>query len=72
MKPEDFANINRAAMETALFLNRRILGQEKASNVVQIATAYNSGKWEWANMPPGVATYARKCKEFYDSEPMPE
>jgi hypothetical protein len=72
MRPEDFANVHRAAMETAMFLNRRVLGQEHASNLIQIATAYNSGKWEWANMPPGVAVYARQCKGFYESEPMPE
>jgi hypothetical protein len=71
MRPEEFANLNRAALETALFLNRRIL-DHGADNVIKIATAYNSGKWEWANMPPGVAMYAQQCRRYYETEPMAE
>jgi hypothetical protein len=72
MRPEDFLDVNRACMETALFLNRRVLGAEHADTVQKIAVAYNSGKWEWANMPPGVAQYARQCQGFYDTEPLAE
>lgn len=71
VRPEDFANINRAAMETALFINRRIIDHEKAQTVEQIAMAYNSGKWQWEQVPAGVARYAAQCRGYYDAAQMP-
>lgn len=71
-KPEDFANISRCAMEVVTFINRRILGGEKAQTIEAIAEAYNSGKWAWLEVPPGVERYAADCRRYYDTEVMPE
>ena len=69
--PDDMARIDRCALETVRFLNNRILKQEGAATVTQIAEAYNSGKWRWQRVPPGVATYAADCVRYYETEPMP-
>lgn len=71
MKPEDFANISRCAMEVVTFINRRILSGEKATTLEQIAEAYNSGKWAWLTVPPGVERYGADCRRYYDTEGMP-
>jgi hypothetical protein len=69
--PDDMARIERCAMEAVGFINRRILRAEKATTVAEIAEAYNSGKWQWAEVPAGVVRYAAQCREYYESEPMP-
>jgi hypothetical protein len=71
MRPEDFTNVNRAAMETVIFINRRILGAEKATTLEEIAEAYNSGKWAWLTGPRGAERYAADCREHYDTMPLP-
>ncbi len=70
-RPEDFANLDRAAMETVQFINWRILGLEQATTVEQVAVAYNSGKWKWMTTPPGAANYAQECLRYYNTVPMP-
>jgi hypothetical protein len=71
MKPENFADIDRAADQAVRFINRRILLLERATTVAQIAAAYNSGKWKWLIVPPGVERYAAQCEGYYESTPMP-
>lgn len=71
MRPEDFTNVNRAAMEAVIIINRRILGAEKATTLEEIAEAYNSGKWKWLALPPGVERYAADCRRYYDTVPLP-
>ena len=72
MRPEDFAILDRCGLEVTSFINARILGHEQATTVEQIAEAYNSGKWQWASVPPGVAKYAADCVRYYSSLEMPE
>jgi hypothetical protein len=69
--PDDMANLNRCAMATVTFLNRQILDREHPQTLEEIAEAYNSGKWKWQSVPPGVERYAEDCRKYYDSEPMP-
>lgn len=69
--PDDMTNLNRCAMETVTFINRRILKLEQAKTIAEIAEAYNSGKWQWHEVPPGVETYAADCVKYYENEPMP-
>lgn len=71
MQPEDFANLSRCAMEVVSFINHRILQAEKAQGVEEIAEAYNSGKWAWLEVPPGVERYAAQCRGYYDTAAMP-
>ena len=71
MRPEDFTNVNRAAMEVVLFINRVILAREQATTLEEIAEAYNSGKWAWLTVPPGVERYAADCRRYYDTVPLP-
>lgn len=72
MRPEDFAILDRCAMEVASFINARILDYEHAITVAEIAEAYNSGKWQWMIVPPGVAQYAADCSRYYNTVAMPE
>lgn len=65
MRPQDFADVDRAADQAVRFINRRILLLEKATTITQIAEAYNSGKWKWLAVPPGVARYAAQCEQYY-------
>jgi hypothetical protein len=69
--PDDMAQIGRAALETATFLNRRVLHLKMAKTVAQIAMTWNSGKWDWAIVPPGVQQYADDCVKYYENFPMP-
>lgn len=70
--PEEMAvNVNRCALETAGFINRRILKLQQAKTVEEIAIAYNSGKWQWLEVPAGVERYAADCVKYYESEPLP-
>jgi hypothetical protein len=71
MQPEDFATLARCGLEVAQFLNRYVLGQRHADTVLRIAETYNSGKWQWLKVPPGVAHYGAECVHFYENEPMP-
>ncbi len=71
MSPDQFADLDRAALEVTAFINARILLHEKASTVAEIAEAYNSGKWQWLSVPPGVATYAADCQRYYDAAAAP-
>jgi hypothetical protein len=71
MKPENFADINRAAAQAVRFINRRILQAEQAKTIEQIAVAYNSGKWKWLTVPPGAERYAKDCQRYYDTTAMP-
>lgn len=71
MTPADFASANRAGMEVASFINNRILKSQHATTVTQIAEAYNSGKWAWLEVPPGVARYAADCQRYYETEALP-
>lgn len=71
--PEEMAvNVNRCALETIGFINRRILKAQRAETVTEIAEAYNSGKWQWRDVPAGVERYAEQCEKYYESEPMPD
>lgn len=70
VSPDDMTRAERCAMETAGFINRRILQHLQAKTIEAIAMAYNSGKWNWEDVPAGVARYAAQCREYYDSEPM--
>jgi hypothetical protein len=72
MAPEDFANLSRCGLEVAQFLNSYVFEHRKATTVEQVAETYNSGKWQWLKVPPGVAKYAAQCREFYDHVAMPE
>lgn len=72
MRPEDFASLDRCALEVATFINARILGHEHATTVEEIAEAYNSGKWQWMTTPAGVQTYVADCRRYYDTAVMPE
>lgn len=67
MKPEDFSNLNRAALEVVRHINRRILEPQKPTTVAEIATAYNSGKWHWTKLKPGVQRYAEECVKYYEA-----
>lgn len=69
--PEDFAQLERCALETTAFVNARILIHERAQTVQQVAMAYNSGRWNWDAVPAGVARYAEQCQGYYANEPMP-
>lgn len=69
--PDDMARIDRCALAVVGFLNREILGREKAQTLEEIAEAYNSGKWKWQTVPAGVARYAADCRKYYETEPMP-
>lgn len=69
--PDDMERVDRCALETVRFINARILKGEGATTIAEIAEAYNSGKWRWMEVPPGVATYAADCVKYYDTEPMP-
>lgn len=69
--PEAMAQIERCGLETSVFINRRILKAEKAQTVAAIAEAYNSGRWQWDEVPAGVQQYAADCVKYYESEPMP-
>jgi hypothetical protein len=71
MDPEGFASLPRCACEVTMFINARILDHEHAQTVRQIAEAYNSGKWQWLTVPPGVERYADDCQHYYDAEAMP-
>jgi hypothetical protein len=70
MRPEDFANLDRCALEAATFINRRILIHEHAMTVAQIADAYNSGTWR-DQQPAGVTRYVAQCQQYYDAVPLP-
>lgn len=70
MCPEDFANLSRCGLEVAQFINRYVFATREAKTLVEIAETYNSGKWQWLKVPPGVAKYAAQCAEFYNV-PMP-
>lgn len=72
MRPEDFADIDKCAVVTVAFINTRILTLEHATTVKQIAEAYNSGKWQWHEVPPGAVHYASDCERYYAFMPMPE
>lgn len=65
--PEDMARPDFCAMKTVQFLNRRILEPQKPTTVEEIAEAWNSGKWRWQDVPPGVETYAADCRKYYDA-----
>jgi hypothetical protein len=67
--PQDMLSLNRAAMETVGFINRRILKREGASTVAEVADAYNSGDWRDANKP---AKYMHDCIAYYISKTMPD
>lgn len=71
MRPEDFANLTRCGLEVAQFINAYVFGHRQAKTIVQIAETYNSGKWQWLKVAPGVAKYAAQCVHYYDNEPMP-
>lgn len=49
--PLDLLDPDKAAHATVNFLNREILGRQKATTLEQIADAYNSGNWSDANVP---------------------
>ena len=68
-RPEDFINLDRCAVQTVNFINRRILLAEKAQTVAEIADAYNSGDWR-DRQPASVAKYVADCQRYYDTEPM--
>lgn len=69
--PDDMLRAERCAMETVSFINRVILDHEHARTVKEIAEAYNSGKWRWQEVPPGVERYADDCLSYYLQYPMP-
>lgn len=69
MRPEDFASLDRCALEVVTFINARILIHEHATTVEQIADAYNSGTWRDAESA-GVARYVAQCRHYYDAVPM--
>lgn len=68
--PDEMENLNRCAMATVQFLNR-LLEREKPQTLEEIAEAYNSGKWRWQVVPPGVERYAEDCRKYYDGVPLP-
>lgn len=71
--PEEMAvNVNRCALETIGFINRRILKAQGATKVSEAAISYNSGRWQWREVPAGVERYAEQCEKYYESEPMPD
>lgn len=70
-RPDDMLSVSRCALEAAGFINGRILRGQKARTIVEIAEAYNSGKWQWEEVPRGVATYAADCVRYYNTVPMP-
>jgi hypothetical protein len=65
--PQDMTNLDQCAVETVSFINRRILAEQKPSTVEEIAEAWNSGKWRWQTVPPGVERYAAECRRHYDA-----
>jgi hypothetical protein len=69
-RPEEFIDLDRCAVQTVNFINRRILAAEKATTVAEIADAYNSGDWR-DRQPASVAKYVADCQRYYDTEPMP-
>ena len=71
MRPEDFANLSRCGLEVAQFINAYVFRHREAATLVQIAETYNSGKWQWLKVPPGVAKYAAQFVEYYNTVPMP-
>jgi len=71
MRPEDFANLSRAGMEVAQFINAWVFNYRGATTLAQIAETYNSGKWQYLTVPPGVAKYAADCAKYYET-PMPQ
>ncbi|HVJ09286.1 MAG TPA: hypothetical protein VM554_12970 [Acidisarcina sp.] len=66
--PEDFVRLGRCAMETASFLNTRILRGQHAPTVEAIADAYNSGDWRDRLVPD---RYIADCRRYYDTTAMP-
>ncbi len=66
--PHDLMDISRAAMDTAVFINRRILKGEKATTVEQIADAYNSGDWRDRHVPE---KYIADCLDYYAHKALP-
>jgi hypothetical protein len=71
--PEDMADLNRAALETVKFINRRILHEQKASTIEEIAAAWNSGTFHHPNgLSEGVARYVHDFRNYYDHELMPD
>jgi hypothetical protein len=66
--PQDMSSLSRAVMESAGFINRRILKAQGAKTVAEIADAYNSGTWRDQIIPEKYIAY---CQKYYDSEPMP-
>ena len=72
VSPDDLLSLDRAALETVKFLNRRVLHVQGAQTVEEIGIAWNSGTLHHPNgLPDGVGRYAQDLREYYDHEPMP-
>ncbi|HVJ09709.1 MAG TPA: hypothetical protein VM554_15130 [Acidisarcina sp.] len=67
--PEDFVRVDRCAMETASYINMRIIRAQKATTIEQIADAYNSGTWRDRSVPE---KYIADCVHYYNDVAMPE
>ncbi len=79
-KPEQFADLGYCGMQTACFINHRIVKLEGARTVGEIAAAYNAGRWKvyfdgndhlLAGAPAGIERYVADCQRYYDHEPIP-
>jgi hypothetical protein len=66
--PQDMASLDRSALETVTFINRRIFKYEKAATLEAIADAYNSGDWRDRIVPE---KYIADFLHYYNDVPLP-
>lgn len=63
-----FSTLDVCAAATVEFLNREILGRQKAQTVEQVADAYNSGNFRDSNVP---TAYISDVLHYYRNVPLP-
>lgn len=67
--PEQFASLDYGARVVVQFINRRILGQQRATTLQQVFASWNMGHWTEENV---TAPYVLDCMHFYNTVPLPD